>query len=66
MIDILFIEWFEIQNLLKWTTEHKYLKKSINNIESILFDNINVNNVNKVENKIGEKLCMILNVNIKI
>ena len=58
MIDILFIEWFEIQNLLKWTTEHKYLKKSINNIESILFDNINVinNNANKVKNKIGEKL----------
>ena len=42
------------------------IKKSTNNIESILFDNINVNNVNKVENKIGEKLCMILNVNIKI
>ena len=58
MIDILFIEWFEIQNLLKWTTEHKYLKKSINNIESILFDNINVinNKANKVKNKIGEKL----------
>ena len=59
MIDILFIEWFEIQNLLKWTTEHKYLKKSINNIESILFfNNINVinNNANKVKNKIGEKL----------
>lgn len=59
MIDILFIEWFEIQNLLKWTTEHKYLKKSINNIESILFfNNINVinNNTNKVKNKIGEKL----------
>ena len=33
-------------------------KKSINNIESILFDNINVinNNTNKVKNKIGEKL----------
>ena len=44
------------------------IKKSTNNIESIHFENINVNNnnVNKDENKIGEKLCMILNVYIKI
>ena len=67
LIDILLL------NVLKYKfTKMEYgtqiFKKSTNNIESILFDNINVinNNANKVENKIGEKLYQILNIYMNI